>query len=233
MTLTEISYLILESIREGHIVDDERLDLRIIKDWINMKRSQYLKNMRGSGTNGNLNPNNMIGLNLYQKIPVTVEVKDPVTAAGNYPFTNATTQSYKIIESTSTIPTIIDGKSGPMIMSIESEDEMKIPFSHVSYDQMRFSGNGRFNSGLIFGAIRDNKLWFKYNSFFDTYTNVIVRAILENPTDLDGYDEDTDEYPADPGLIEYIKNGIFDKDIRMWFNGNADEINDASGEIKN
>jgi len=232
MTLTEITHLILETVREGHVVDDERLSHRVIKDWVTMKRSQYIKNMRGGGgTSGTLNPNGEISLAYYQKIPVTVQVKSSVEDAGDYPFINTTTQLYKVVESTATIPSIVNGRLGPMIMSIESEDEMKLPFSHVSYNQMQMSGNGRFNHALVYGSIRDNKLWFKYNSFFDNYTNVIIRAVLENPTDLSGFNEETDEYPADPGLIEYIKNGIFDKDIRMFYAGRADEISDSSGEI--
>jgi hypothetical protein len=174
-----------------------------------------------------------LNLNLYQTIDVTVAVVDPVEDAGDYPYANATTQLYKIVESTADIPTIIEDKSGPIILTLESEDLMKLPFSVVDYDQLRFSGNGKFNSSLIYGAVRDNKVYFKYNVYFDTYTDVKLRAIIEDPRLVTGFDVDVTRYPADLGLIEYIKNGIFDKDIKMIFTSNADETNDATGQIKN
>lgn len=219
----------LELLRGGHIVDDERLDIRLIKDWIDLKRAQYIKNSLAQ------NPNNRISLNMYQKLSVDV-TKIAVTAAGNYPYANATTQDYFIVESDTTIPTILEGKSGPMILSLESEDLMKLPFSFVDYDYLRFSGNGKFNSGIIFGSVRDNKIYFKDNTFFATYDTVVLRAIFENPRDVGTeavpYDDETTEYPADYPLIEYIKNGIMKEDLRFFINAPTDELNDASGEIK-
>ena len=217
--------MVLETVRQNHIVDDERIDERLVQDWANMKRVQYIKNMRTT------NPNDRLSLNLYQTLSVTMQVTNPVTNAGNYPYVNATTQLYKIVNSTTTIPPIIEDKEGPIILSLETQDLMKLPFSIVSYDQLRFSGNGRFNSGLIYGAIRDNIVYFKYNAHFDTYTNVVLRAVFEDPRLVTGFDEDVDRYPADLGLVEYIKNGIYDKDFRMILGVKADEVNDSSGVI--
>jgi len=225
MKLNSIAYMVLEILRGGNVVDNERLDIRLIKDWVDLKRAQYIKNEL------NTNPNNRINLNLYQTLPVTVDIT-PVVDAGDYPFANSTTQLYEIVESTTNIPAILEGKNGPMIYSLESEDKMKLPFSVVDYDYLRFSGNGKFNSGIIFGALRDNKIYFKYNEQFYTYPNVKLRAIFENPRDVAGFDEDTDEYPANLGLIEYIKNGVLDLDLRMFLAARSDENNDGTGEIK-
>lgn len=224
MTLNEISFMCLEMLRAGHVVDDERLDLRLIKDWIDLKRSQYIKNQLSQ------NPNSRLNLNLYQSLPVTVAVQD-VIDAGDYPYIDNTVQLYKIVESETDIPAILENKGGPIIYSLESQDKMKFPFSFVDYDYMRFAGNGKFNTKLIFGSLRDNKIYFKYNSFFDTYTSIILRAVFENPRDVIGFDDSTSEYPANAGLVEYIKNGIIDADAKLFVNNPADEINDASGKI--
>ena len=219
----------LELLRGGHVVDDERLDIRLIKDWIDLKRAQYIKNMLAQ------NPNNRISLNLYQNFNITLD-EVAVTTAGDYPYINNTTQSYKIMESNETLPSILEGKNGPMVLSLESEDLMKLPFSFIDYDYLRFAGNGKFNSGLIFGSLRDNKIYFKHNAFFDTYTNVVLRSIFENPRDVSTeaspYSDETTEYPADYPLIEYIKNGIIKEDLKFFINAPTDEINDSSGEIK-
>jgi len=224
MVLNEIAYMCLEILRAGHVVDDERLDLRLIKDWIDLKRAQYIKNQLSQ------NPNSRLNLNLYQTLPVTVVVQT-VTDVGNYPYADATTQLYKIVESSTTIPAILENKNGPIVYSLESQDKMKLPFSFVDYDYMRFAGNGKFNTGLIFGSLRDNKIYFKYNAFFDTYTSVVLKAVFENPRDVTGFSDSTSEYPANLGLIEYIKNGILDMDGKAFITNPTDEINDASGKI--
>lgn len=224
MTLNEIAYMILESIRNNEIMDDENLDIRLIYDWIDLKRAQYIKNQRSKNPNGRLN------LNLYQKIDVEIEV-DILIDAGFYPYQSAK-EDDKIVQSIDEIPTIIEDKGGPIILTIESQDLMKLPFSVVDYDYMRVAGNGKFNKNLIFASIRDNRIYFKYNEFFDSYTNVVIRALFENPRDVSGFSPITSRYPANLGLIEYIKNGIFDSDIKMIFSGRSDEINDADGTIK-
>lgn len=225
MTLSEITHMCLELLREGQIVDDERLDKRLIRDWVIMKRAQFIKNDRAQ------NPNNKIDLNLYQTLSLTVSVED-VTDVGDYPYADDDTQLYEIVTSTSTIPSIIEDKSGPIIYSLESQDKMKLPFSVVPYDHLRFAGNGKFNTGIIFGSIRDNYVYFKYNSFFDTYTTVLLKAVFEDPTLVTGFSEETSRFPINVGMIEYIKNAIIDKDFRMFLSGEADEISDSSGEIK-
>lgn len=224
MTLNEIAYMVLEAIREGHIVDDERLDTRLIYDWIDLKRSQYIKNQRTTNPNGRLN------LNLYQSQTMDIEVL-PLVDQGLYPF-QSLKEDISIVQTIDEIPTIVEDKGGPIILNIESIDLMKLPFSVIDYDYMRSAGNGKFNKNLIFTSIRDNRVYFKYHEFFDTYTEIVIKAIFENPRDVDGFDPLNTRYPANLGLIEYVKNGIFDIDIKMLFAGQADEINDGSGEIK-
>jgi hypothetical protein len=231
MTLIELSYLILESIRDNKIVDDEKIDLRLIQDWIIMKRSDFLRQK----SSNNFNPNKSINLNNYQTLPLTVAVGDSFqTSFNEYPFDDSedpNRQLRKIVTSAEDIPAIIEDKQGPMIYSLEDPDLMKLPFSYVSYDHMRVAGNGKFNSNLIFGTLRDNKVYFKYNTYFDTYTSVVLRAIFEDPRQVTGYDIINDRFPVSGELLEAIKNSVFDKDFRVILMGVSDNINDASGEI--
>lgn len=223
MTIEELGFMVLEAVRSNQIADDEDIDIRLVYDWIDLKRSQFIKNSRSQ------NPNNRLNLNLYQTEPISLTVTT-LTDVGNYPYSSAV-EDTKIVESSDTIPTIIEDKSGPIVLSLESQDLIKPPFSIVSFDQLRWSGNGRFNSGIIYGAIRDNKVYFKYNEFFDTYTDVNLLAVFEDPREVTGFDEETDRYPVDLTTAEYIKNAIFDKDIRMIFNSVSDEVNNAESDV--
>lgn len=223
MTLNEISYMILEGIRANNITDDDRLDMRLIKDWIDLKRAQYIKNQRNNNPNGRLN------LNLYQSLPLELKVTD-VTDAGDYPYASAK-QEMQILESTTNIPPILEDKNGPVIYSIESEDLMKFAYSVVDYDYLRVAGNGKFNRSLIFAAIRDNKVYFKYNSNLEYYPKIVLKAIFESPRQVTGYDDETTRYPASLGLIEYIKNAIFEIDAKVALTMPTDESNDSSGDL--
>ena len=74
-------------------------------------------------------------------------------------------------------------------------------------------------------------MYFKYHTFFDSHTAIKLRAVFQDPTDVTGFDEDSDEYPCSYDMLEYIKNAIFKEDMRVILATKSDEINDASGEI--
>lgn len=227
MTLPEIRYMILEEIRNNMIVDDERIDFRLLDKWIMMKRALFLKNVTTNSTS-------RINLAHYQTITVTVSVKSN-SFLDEYPFDQTNDpdrQLIKTVESTTEIPNIIENRYGPIVYSIESTDKMKLAFSFVDFDYMKVVGNGRFNRNLIFASVRDKILYFKYNTFFDTHTSVILKALFEDPTQVPDFDKEEDEYPCNADLIEYIKNAIFKEDISMIFKGKSDEVNDASGNIE-
>lgn len=224
MTLDQIANMVLEGIRAHRIVDDEDIDLRLIKDWIHLKRVQYIQNITK-------NPQARISLGNYQMLPVNVEVQNN-SEVGSYPFIDTDErQDNKMVVSTATIPRIVEKDTGLMVYSIESLDNMKYAFTFVDYEYLKVAGNGKFNRNLIFSAIRDNLLYFKYHELFDTNSVVVIRALFENPTTVPGFTDDTTNYPCSPEIIEYIKNAIFDKDARMAFTAKNDQENNANGEV--
>ena len=75
-------------------------------------------------------------------------------------------------------------------------------------------------------------MYFKYNSHFDTYTKVVLRAVFEDPTSVPGFDEDVDRFPVDLDTVDYIKNAIVGEDLNKFLKGVTDETSDSSGQIK-
>ena len=114
MTLTQLSYLILEQITNNKIVDDQEVSLKLIKDWILLKRATFLKNR--ANTNYDINLNNV------QTYQFVVSKIDSVTTPSNYPFVNGTTQKYTIFESAAPIPKIVENVTGPMVLEFGNED---------------------------------------------------------------------------------------------------------------
>ncbi len=225
MTLQEISYLVLEGLTNNKLVDDSELDIRLIKDWIKLKRSQFLKNKANSGYN--------INLNNAQLTTFTVEKIDSVTTPAAYPFVNTTTQKYKVFKSTEPIPKIIEGKSGPLVLEFGNDDVNKYGYQFVPYEYLKFCGNGKFNSGLVFGALRDGYVYLQQrtgDTFLNDNPDCVIRAIFEDPTDVAGFDDDTSEFPCSLDVIEYIKNSIYDVDFKVLLTGKEDEFNSANDE---
>lgn len=222
MKLKEITYLVLEELRNNNIVDDEDLDLRLIEAWVTIKRNVLLEQRLSSGKR--INMNNM------QELAVTLEEVVSYDTQSAYPYANLTTQDYTIWQSTTTIPNIIEGRKGPGVYSLMSTDKMKLPFSFVEYNHMKMAGNGRFNSSFIYGSLRDHILYFKPNTYFDTDPNCIISAIFEDPRNVTGFNVDTDNYPCSDDIVEAIKNSIFDKDFRVILNSQSDTENNANSD---
>lgn len=225
MTLTEIAYMCLEQIRSNKIVDDEEIDLRLIKDWIKLKRATFLKNKS--------NTNHRINLNNVQYQPFTIEKINTIVTPVAFPFADTTIQKYTIFKSIETIPGIVEGKLGPLILDLSNNDINKLNYKVVSFDNLRFTGNGLFNSKLVYAALRDEYIYLQQKSddtFLSANLNCIIGAVFNNPADVTGFDADISDYPCSLDVIEYIKNAIYDTEFKVWLNSKEDELNNANDE---
>ena len=225
MTLQEIAYLILEPIRSFRITDDEEIDIRLVKAWIKIKRAEILKNKANQGQDINLNNAQSMSVNL-QSVPTYTGIP----SSTNY--ICGSTQDYTIYKSQYALPSILAGHYGPIVLELTSEDRMQYPFSFVPYSQLRFSGNGRFTKNLLYGAIDvDKHLYIKTNPELVLRPSAIIKAVFEDPTKVDGFNEATDEFPCSIDVIELIKNSVFEKDFRVQLNATEDNQNSSNDEF--
>lgn len=211
MILKEMSYEILTIIRGGAIVDDERIDLRLLNDLIKQYRRQFIEeNSKGSQT---------LPESLRQHTSFDISVIDHTT--------------YSRMETVDKIPVISVNRFGPMIEEIYSPYVDEYPFTVVNRTALRYSGNGKFNQGIIFVSYDNNKLYFKYkNEGFNNMTKISVAAIFSEPEDVPGFAVDTDEYPMDLDVFNYCKDMIKKHDLKLLLAQYSDETNDADGEIE-
>lgn len=225
MLLGEIAYMILEQIRSNNIVDDEEIDIRLVKAWINIKRSDIIKNKVNSGQD--INPVNAQELNLsFELIPTYTGTKSSTR------YHCGTSQDYRIFKSTIPVPEIVMGYGGPLVLELTSEDMMQYPFAFVPFGQLRFSGTGRFSAKGIYGSIDvDNYAYLKYNREIVIRPTAVLKAVFEDPTKHPDFNEDTDNYPCSLDIVEAIKNSVFDKDFRILLNSTEDTQNSANDEF--
>lgn len=211
MLLRELSYAVLEIIREAHIVDDERIDLRLIDELVHLKRAKWLRSY----------------LDTSKPYPET-SVQSFSTAVEIYSTNNAA-----ILRTSNTIPKPLDSRFGSMIQEIYSPVNLtSYPLSVIPFDRLRYCGNGNFNSNVIFASYREGYIYLKSkNEGFKVIDSIGIRGIFDNPTDVPGFDSNADEYPASSDLLDFIKTDILTEDIRKLLLGKADEVNDATGDI--
>lgn len=211
MTLNEISYMILELIRQGHIVDDEDLDLRIIYKFLETKRVEFIRSQ--------IERRYRMSPNCTQELTLDVT---PVVI---------NSERYLIAEN---VPSFLNTRFGLAIETISTDTYKNIMFKHVSSVELPYVGNGRFNKGIVYGAYDHGKMVFKSKNFESLLINRIsVVGVLNDPTQHPDFDPDVTEYPIDSDGIEYIKKEALSSDIRIFLNGIPDTFNDASGDIKN
>lgn len=218
MLRDEITYSILELIRSGSIVDDDRLDLRLIEEFIRTKRAEFVTVMNDS--------TKQLPEHFFQYITSTSKtLLSPSSDAIG---------TYKI----SDMPKVVTGRSGPIITEIVEADAThqstsinSFPYKLVNPQALKFSGNGRFNSGLIFATYRDGKLILKGpKAKIDAISRFSIKAVFETPEDVSGFDVDTMDYPVSKQCYDYIKNEVLSKDIKVFVSSVPDKSNDASAD---
>lgn len=217
MTLRDLSYAILEIIRNAHIVDDERIDIRLLDQFINTKRSELIsKNNMYDAHNEDLRQSMQVDLSDY-----------------------SSTNAQHVLRSDNTLPTFIVDKYGPLIDEIRGLDHSAYNFTVVPFDRLRWCGNGFFNQYNIFASMHGKRLYLKSkDESFKLIGSVIIEGVFNNP--LEVLDENGDlqitpesgNYPINGELFNSIKTEILKTDISFMLRQVSDEINDADGEIK-
>lgn len=211
MTLREVSYELLTIIRGGHFVDDERIDLRLLEEIIRQYRMEYINE-----------------LNRTQKT-----IPESFVQEFNVPLSKVDYTKFSAVESTSTVPDIAIGRFGPMISGIYSPYVDEYSYTIVNRNQLRTSGNGKFNQNIVFISYYNGKLNLRSkNDSYLLMTDIDVAAILEDPTEAPGFDIETDTYPIDAETIPYIKDKMNKFELKLLLAQYSDEYNDADGEIE-
>ena len=216
MTLREVSYALLEIIRNAHIVDDERIDLRLLDQFVTSKRAEWIS------TNKLVSAHN-------EDLRQTMWVDMEVDSIGHNP---------SILQSVNLLPTFIENRYGPLIDEIRGENHMAPAFTVVPFDRIRWGNSGYFNQNNILASIHGKRVYLKSaNEGFKIIEKVKIEGIFENPLEI--LDSNGDPqltpsigiYPINGELFDFIKDEILRKDIAFMLRLPSDEVNDATGDL--
>lgn len=217
MTLRNYSYELLEIIRNAHIVDDERISLRLLDQFIQDRRLEWLESTNKVDGNDEL---------MRQTMWVDMELD----TSGHTP---------SILQSVNSIPTFAANAYGPIIDEIRGENHMAYHFIIKPFDALRWAGNGYFNQNVIFVSVHGKKVYLKSkDDAFRLIEKVKIEGIFADPLSVLGSDGVTPQitatsgdYPLNGSCFKYIKEEILRKDITFMLRLPSDETNDGSGDL--
>lgn len=214
LTLDAMAYDIWLTIRNGRITDDDDLDLRQIKFWINNSRAVWIKNELGKGYS--------INERFIQNIDcVNLEKTNTATC---YP------TGCNILRTVIEIPPTIEHKGIPTITRVGPSILSTGTFTIVPYERIPYIGNGRFNSNAIYAFWKDNRIYLASNSSSLNFTGmqkINVRGVFADPEAVPGYDS-TKPYPITEALWTYLKDIVLKSDATMFLATIGDVVNDAT-----
>jgi len=229
-TFSHFIYEVRLRIRQLNLYDDDKLDDRLIKFWINNQRALWLRN--------DMNKNHDVDEQIIQTVIDSLEVCDrslhPVHLTG-----------YSVLRTSHDIPKTIELNNGDGIIEVGPVDEIAHRFSYVNIARARFGGNGRWNSRQIF-AFRHGLRFLliakdmESGSFLKYMRYLKYRGVFYDPEQLanfmhvDGtacYSDD-DDYPMNEWMWNYIRDRITKDNFPLVTGAPTDKTNDASETLK-
>lgn len=233
-TLNSYAYEIWELVRKK-IVDDDEIDLRLIKDLIKDQRELAVSNAinkggagtptheyaSGSGYDG--------GWDQYVQ-SMTLTFNPVICPPEDYPCIDES-DLWKSNEEFPTTLTLGRRPAVIRVMPCPGEDcAKKSRILFASHDRARFVGNGRFNTHQIIAYIRNDHMWFmtKDTTLGAGPINICIDAIFSDPTDVPGHDDELDKYPI--GKQWPYMMGMIMKFLQEKLKSTQDRLNDATNE---
>lgn len=220
MKLPDIISLLNESFRNAHVTDDEPVDRRIISDWVMLQRALFIKNFMNQ--NGGKMEQNCLQFEILD-----VDKTDPLL--------NLTTKSIgKYILRTSICPMLLEGRAGVAIYELTSPDIISKTISCVSFDRLRWCGNGITNKHTMFAAFYDGRFYLKSNSEIEKpISKLHVVGIFADPTQVSLYDIENDDYPVNNYSIKAMIDMVSQQDFSFLKSQKSDQLNNSNGGITN
>lgn len=214
LTLNSLAYDLHLTIRNGHIVDDDDLDIRQIKFWIKNNRAVWIKN--------ELNKGNSIPQRFIQDLGNVDLVKSDI---GMYAPVGCS-----ILKTAIEIPNTIEHKGLPTLTRVGPTLTTHGTFTIIPFERVPYVGNGRFNSNGIYAFWFNNYVYLVSKSSSLNFTGmrkVNIRGVFADPEAVTTY-EATKDYPISEALWVYMKDIILKSDVAMFLSTIGDVVNDAT-----
>lgn len=223
-TLNEIIYDILEDVKSNVISDDIDIDERLIIHKLNVQRSLQLRNEYNK-PGRILDPFTVQTLGCVELEPVDSSECPDLPA------------DCTLLRTKCEIPKTVELHHRTAITKVGPVDKLDYFFSFVPYQQVIFSGNGKFAKNVVYAFIYNKYMYFKSTSLASKLiTRVNIMGMFEDPTAVESFCGNTtdcfsndDEYPINTWMIPYVKEQVV-RELVMSLQMPEDNINDANSK---
>ncbi len=232
MTLLEYVYDLRGIIRNNRLVDDDRLDDRLLREWVHTNRSAWIRKESSKG-------GWQIPTQIVQSLgAVLLEVSDRSKSIA------LLTTGGSILRTTLEIPKTVELKNRDGITEVGPIDPIALAFSYVTIKRARFFGNGRFNKSAICAFPYDSRIYLWANltnvSFYKYIRYIGVHGIFEDPTEAEQFNHvngqpcysDDDEYPMSSWMWKFLREEILEANIDKLLRIPVDKSNDADDDTQ-
>ncbi len=208
-----------------NVSDDTTLDDRLLIQFINKQRNLWIRN--------ELNKNRTVDANIIQDTTAAIQKVTNVNS-DNVPL------GYLLYETTTAIPSFLELHHRPSIEQVTPiytnslyESYRAKPFKVIDYSNSMYVGNGKFTNGMIFTYPANSKLYLLIpeKGFFTDFTNIRIRGIFEDPTQVTGFNIETSKYPISAFMWNYIKGAVIKEDLRNYYVSLHDPLNNATNDL--
>ena len=228
ITLRQLTYDLLNTVRGGKISDDEALSERLVQFWIKNTRAQLIRE--------DINKGHSISSNVIQSLGcVDVELVDASLCCGIEVDCN-------VFRTTVTIPTPIEAYQKDLITRVGPIMVGSRAFDIVPIERIPFLGYTPFKG--INEAIRASIL-NKYVYIFVPKHNKLIKKInimgvWADPTELSTFNEcsgsacytDESNYPISEHMVERMKSLIIQTDLKVAASAPSDSEGNAKFDVK-
>jgi hypothetical protein len=148
MTLAELSYDLLETVRNAKIVDDERISHRLLRQWIHNQRALWIRNEYNK-------PYRDIDDNVLQDYIADLTLVDS-SMDSNLP-------SGKVyLRTVEQLPPLVELHTGFALLEVRPVDLKEMDISHIHWNAIHSAGESRWTKRLVYSALRDHYYYLKY-----------------------------------------------------------------------
>ncbi len=222
MKLLDIVYDLKLIISRGTIPDDSKFDNRLLINWINNQRALWLTNEYNKKRDVRNN-----------EVQVIKEIEFEVIDGNEFGIVDTGT---KLMRSKLRIPRVLQIQTRIMLTSVRALNVVGCRLNLVNREQFVYSGNGKFNKGMLFVTLHNDYLYIKYgvSAYRDRIpTKLRGEGVFEDPLEIDVFNntpdniyDGIDEYPISRKFIDYMKAEILKLDIGSFYQAPLDDAND-------
>lgn len=218
------------TLHRANVHNATNIDKRLLVQWVNNQRALWLSNEYNKGREFRNNEIQTLDI-------VEMEVDTTSSITFNLP------KSITLLKSKERLPRTLQFQTRDGLVAIRPLNRQIPRFNYVSREQVPYSGNGKYNKGMVFFFKIDDYLYMKYGG--DNWKNniplqLMLEGVFENPLEVDEFNntidyiwDGKDEYPISMKFVEYIKNAILETNFIRLMSSPTDKMNNDENDINN